>query len=240
MLDFTSSRFPHPLSLNFPPPPLSLTRVIRVFEDVGPLHSSPRTRTISRRPRLCRRGSAPPGRHCGECHAYLNGRFLDGWAEASGVQQWPGRQDWESWVEWARVSWVRGKGEWGKSGKGKMRVVRPKGVVVELPRTAKDLGERIDLPGRGWSYMRGETEHFDKSVEAMHKVVEHVELAYSNGDHELGIEGDLVKALNTLGKRLVYGRVTEQVAENQTLGLDYKVDEWGGRTTFKRAEKAPA
>jgi hypothetical protein len=47
-----------------------------------------------------------------------------------------------------------GKERGGESGEGKMRVVRPKGVVVELPRTAKDLGERIDLPGRGWSYMR--------------------------------------------------------------------------------------
>lgn len=39
--------------------------------------------------------------------------------------------------------------------------------------------EELDAPPGG------EAEHFDKAIEAMHKVVEHVELAYANGDHAL-------------------------------------------------------
>jgi hypothetical protein len=46
--------------------------------------------------------------------------------------------------------------------------------------------EELDAPPGG------ETEHFDK---AMHKVVEHVELAYSNGDHELGECGSFPQGL---------------------------------------------
>jgi hypothetical protein len=40
--------------------------------------------------------------------------------------------------------------------------------------------EELDAPPGG------EAEHFEKAVEAMGKVVEHIELAYTNGDQALG------------------------------------------------------
>jgi hypothetical protein len=80
-------------------------------------------------------------------HLYLGGRFLDGWAEASGG---------------SAMAWAAGLGKLGGVGEAmvgsggkersekvarerRLREIRPKGVVVEPPKTPQELGERIDL-----------------------------------------------------------------------------------------------
>lgn len=74
---------------------------------------------------------------------YSESRFLEGWAEAG---------------TGAALSWATGIGKLGNIGirmigegsvdttvEKKLRYARPKGVVVEQPKTPKELGERIDL-----------------------------------------------------------------------------------------------
>jgi hypothetical protein len=77
----------------------------------------------------------------------MRGRYLDGWAEASGG---------------AAMAWAAGLGKLGGVGEGlvggnspvreeriarerRLREIRSKSTVVEPPRTPAELGQRIEL-----------------------------------------------------------------------------------------------